>query len=357
MKIVLIIHSLKIGGMERVMSILANQLSLYSCATVYIVLIGRAPIIKFQLNERVKLVFPDFDFAENKRIFSIFKTSVFIRKTLRRIQPDTVLSFGEIWNNLVLISLLFTKHKVYISDRSQPNKDLGFVNNLLRRLLYPSASGFVAQTEYSALNAKHKNYSKRIITIPNPIKGRFYSDYNPQKRSILFVGRLLPTKNIDKLIQMFVEINDLNWKLIICGGEVKNGSLKFDLSKLVSDSHMEENVIFTGEVLDTKQFLNEASIFAFPSTSEGFPNALGEAIVHGIPSIAFDCIAGPSDIIEDGVNGFLVENGNYHEFKNKMRILMENSDLRKKFHLNCRMAEEKFAERTISDKYYKFILN
>lgn len=60
----------------------------------------------------------------------------FIRDTIKKINPDSVLSFGEMWNNLVLLSLKGTNFLVYISDRSQPNKNPGFLDNFFKEKLY-----------------------------------------------------------------------------------------------------------------------------------------------------------------------------------------------------------------------------
>jgi hypothetical protein len=85
----------------------------------------------------------------------------FLRKKVKNIDPDTILSFGEYWNNLVLLSLYGLKYPVYISDRSQPDKDLGRVQNRLRDLLYPKAAGFIAQTSKAKEICLNKRWNRK----------------------------------------------------------------------------------------------------------------------------------------------------------------------------------------------------
>ena len=84
------------------------------------------------------------------------------------IQPHSILSFGELWNNLVLISLIGLKYPVYISDRCKPDKSFGLFQHLLRKWLYPLASGMIAQTEkaneiYQKARERAKEAKKNAI--------------------------------------------------------------------------------------------------------------------------------------------------------------------------------------------------
>lgn len=91
------------------------------------------------------------------------------------------------------------------------------------------------------------------------------------------------------------------------------------------------------------------------STSEGFPNALGEAMAAGCACIAYDCVAGPSDIIDDGINGFLIPMGNEVLFQRKLKILMENHDLRVEFGAEAKNKMKQFRADKIADNYFEFI--
>src|SRR5699024_5164241 len=145
--ICLIIHSLCIGGMERVMAQLANNFTEREDTEVHLVLIGRKREIAYKISDRVIVHKPRFEFNNARRTFNTFRTILFLRSKVIEISPDTVLSFGEEWNNLALLSLFGTEYPVFIADRSQPGKNLGRLNNYLRRKLYPTAAGYIAQTK------------------------------------------------------------------------------------------------------------------------------------------------------------------------------------------------------------------
>ena len=135
-KICLIVHSLGIGGMERVMSMLATDFSKRDGIEVHLILIGKKRNIEYTIPDTVQIHLPPFAFDNKKRRYHTLKTALFLRRTVRTIDPQTILSFGEMWNNLVLLSLLGLKYPVYISDRSEPGKDLGKLHNVLRNYLY-----------------------------------------------------------------------------------------------------------------------------------------------------------------------------------------------------------------------------
>jgi GalNAc-alpha-(1->4)-GalNAc-alpha-(1->3)-diNAcBac-PP-undecaprenol alpha-1,4-N-acetyl-D-galactosaminyltransferase len=125
----------------------------------------------------------------------------FIRTNIQRIQPDCI-SFGEMWNKLVLMSLKGKKNKVYISNRSQPNKNLGRLHNILRDLLYPNASGFIAQTSQAATIVKNNNWNKNITIIRNPLRVLNLPEVEKEEM-VLTLGRLIPAKNVDNLQTYF----------------------------------------------------------------------------------------------------------------------------------------------------------
>lgn len=355
-KICLVIHSLGIGGMERVMSQLAESFSKRENTNVDIILIGKKREVVYSLPPSVNIHQPLFKFNVNRRTFDTLRTSWFLRKKVKEIDPDTVLSFGEYWNNLVLLSLLGLSNPVFISDRSEPGKDLGKIQNLLRDLLYPKAAGYIAQTEEAKEVCISKGWNNNIKVIGNPVRKILSNRQIKKENIVLSVGRLIKTKHFDQLIRMFVELNKPGWKLLIVGGDAKKLRLSKELDKMIQELGAVNSVFLEGEKKEIDTYYKKSKIFAFTSSSEGYPNVIGEALSAGLPVVSYDCVAGPSDMIKDGKNGYLVDLFDQVTFKEKLNLLMENKQLRENMGERASDIIEKRSPNQISNKFFSFIM-
>jgi glycosyltransferase involved in cell wall biosynthesis len=356
-KICLVIPSIQAGGMERVMSELAANFSLKKDADVHLILYGKNREIFYTLPSNITIHQPGFKFKNSIRIFSSIKTILFLRQTIKIINPISILSFGEYWNNFVMLSVLGLRIPIYLSDRSQPDKKLVFPHEFLRKVLYKRANGIIAQTSkakdiYHALH-KHNN----IKVIGNPIREIIVSkDHNILKENIVLnVGRLINTKHQDKLIEIFARINLPGWKLVIIGYDHLKQENMEKLKKLIKKLNIEDRVFLEGRIDCVEPYYLSSKIFAFTSSSEGFPNAIGEALSAGLPVVAYDCVAGPSDLIINNENGFLVKLHDDASFKEKLEQLMVDEDLRNKFSSNALQNIQTFNIRSIGDSFYNFI--
>lgn len=354
-KICLVIHSIGIGGMERVMHRLALNFSAKKGVKVHLVLIGKKREIVYSLPSSIRVHLPPFEFDESKRAASTLKTIWFLRKEVKEIDPDTVLSFGEYWNNLVLLALYGLPYPVFISDRSEPGKDLGKVQNFLRNMLYPKAGGYIAQTEEAKKVCLSEEWNNNIRVIGNPIR-RIQSNGQVERENIILtIGRLIKTKHFDQLIKMFVQINNPDWKLMIVGGDAKKQNLSKELNTLINRLGAERSIFLEGEQKDVDMYYRKSKIFAFTSSSEGFPNVIGEALTAGLPVVAYDCMAGPSDMIKDNKNGFLVPLFDQEAFKSRLKDLMSDEKKRKTFHQNAQKGIQEYNPDEIAKKFYSFI--
>jgi len=354
-KICLIIHSISIGGMERVMSQLAAHFSGKDQVKVDLILIGRKREVLFSLPSDITIHRPSFTFNNERRTLDTLRTMGFLRKKVKEIHPDTILSFGEYWNNLVLLSLYGLPFPVYISDRSEPGKDLGQIQNVMRNILYPKAAGYIAQTEAAKRVCLEKGWNENIRVIGNPIRDIQKNGRIEKENVILTVGRLIKTKHFDQLIRTFAEIGDSEWNLVIVGGDAKKLNLSKDLHDLIHELNIENNVFLEGEQNNIDEYYRKSKIFAFTSSSEGFPNVIGEALSAGLPVVAYDCIAGPSDLIKHGENGYLVPLFDRDEFRDKLKKLMNKPELREGFGKRAKKYIQEYKVGRIAEKYYEFI--
>lgn len=355
LKITCIIHSISLGGMERVMSLLINEFANHDNIEVSLLLIGKDRQVDFHIPESIKLYKPDFKFNPKQRTSATLKTINFTRKTIRQINPDTILCFGEIWNNLVLLALYGLSYPVFISDRMKPNNDLGKLHNLLRNKLYPKAAGFIAQTEKAGIMAKKNNWNTNIKVIGNPIPEVVDQPTVEKENIVLTVGRLIETKHIDQLIDIFQSCNKPDWKLVIVGGNANKLHLLEDYRALVKKRGLEDRVKLVGSQKNVEDYYHKSKIFAFTSSSEGFPNVVGEALSTGLPVVTYDCIAGPSDMIEHGKNGYLVPVFDRETFKEKLRYLMEHPQKRKQMGDFGRETIKKFSVKSTGKQVLNFI--
>lgn len=355
-KICLIIHSLGIGGMERVMSQLTTNFTKRANTQVDLILIGRGREVVYSVHPSVNIHRPAFQFDNSRRTLDTVRTILYLRKKVKEIDPDTILSFGEYWNNLVLLSLYGLSYPVFISDRSEPNKDLGRIQNFMRNLLYPKAAGYIAQTEEAKNVCLSKGWNNNIRVIGNPIREIQTNGRVEKENIVLTVGRLIKTKHFDQLIRMFTDIGNPDWKLVIVGGDAKKQNLSEELNQLVHELGAEDYIYLEGEQEDIDSYYRKSKIFAFTSSSEGFPNVIGEALSAGLPVVSYDCVAGPADMIEDGKNGFLIPEGDENAFKSKLSLLMQSGNLRKELNRNSRIKIKDYNIENISNKYYEFIL-
>lgn len=356
-KICLVIPSLQAGGMERVMSELAHFFCAKGKYDVHLVLYGITQELFYPIPENITLHKPIFVFNNSKRTYYTIKTLWFLRKTIQALKPDTVLSFGELWNNFVLLACIGLKSPIFVSDRCQPDKSLGALHDKLRNWLYPKATGVICQTQTAKEIYKKMFFHSNFIVIGNPIREIKPNRKIKKKNIVLSVGRLIKSKHHDELIRIFASINQLNWKLVIVGGDALKQQNKINLEALVQELKMKGKIELVGKRDNVDDFYNQAKIFAFTSSSEGFPNVIGEAMAAGLPTVAYDCVAGPSDLIEHEKTGFLIGLHDKARFKQALLKLMEDESLIQEQGRAAMLKTREFSVVNIAEQFEKTILN
>src|SRR5699024_5555008 len=263
-KICFVIPSLQSGGMERVMTELANYFSQLKGVDVHLILYGKKRTIFYLLPKSITIHRPKWSFDNNRRSYYSLKTMFWIRRKVKEINPSSILSFGEYWNSFVLLALLGTTFPVYVSDRCRPDKNLGRLHEQLRSWLYPKAAGVIAQTEKAEQVYKQMGLNKNIRVIGNPIRQIGYENNSTplvRENIIRTVGRLIDTKHHDQLLKIFKRVKTNGWKLIIVGGNALKQDGMGHLQKLIAELDMEESVKLTGTVKDVERYYFGSNIF------------------------------------------------------------------------------------------------
>lgn len=357
-RIILGVHSLQAGGTERVVSLLAQQFALRKDLEVHVLMYGRSPKLFYDLPNTVSVHCPGFEFDAHSRLIGLCRSMRFVRTTIKELQPEFVLNFGEYWNNLILLATLGLGVPVIVADRSSPTKPLAGPHENLRKLLYRRAAAVVVQTEEAAgiLRTKLGQYTP-IHVLPNPLFTMPPIATFARALEVLFVGRLIPSKHVDRLIRAFAVARAAGWRLVIVGGDAQGFSEMKTLRELVGRLGLESCVDLVGTQKDVARFFSRAAVFAFPSSSEGFPNALAEALSFGLPGVAYDCSAGPADLIRDGENGFLVPVFDDGAFAARLSLLMKDAALRERMSAAAVQSVQGLEKSRIADQVLDFCLN
>lgn len=327
------------GGAERIATWLANT---WSCAgkSVNMIALGMGEAEPFfHLAPEVKLRSiwsgrSGRNLLESSAI--CLSQLVKLRKALRDAKPNCVISFLDKSNIITLLASLGLKNTVIVSERTDPHgRRLPHRWELLRRLTYPWADSLVVQSEH-ALSFFPARVRSRARVIPNPVllpngEQGFLGKVNPAKphRILLGLGSLRDVKGFDRLIEAFsrVAAQHPEWNLDIYG----EGPCRPELERQVSRLGLVGRVHLPGVTRDPYARLCEAELFALSSKTEGFPNALAEAMACGLPVISFDCNSGPGELIRDGVDGLLVPEGDVGGLAKQIDRLMGDPAERARF--------------------------
>ena len=170
--------------------------------------------------------------------------------------------------------------------------------------------------------------------------------------ALSLLGRLVREKRYDRLLEIMSKLKDSDWKLLIVG----DGYQRNMVEMMIDDLDLYDRVILAGEQKEVDRYFSESSIYVLTSDIEGFPNALCEAMAHGLACISYDCVAGPGDIIQDGVNGILVEEDDSERFVRELDLLIADPKLRVRLGREAEKIRSELQVNRIFEQYLDFIL-
>lgn len=197
-------------------------------------------------------------------------------------------------------------------------------------------------------NADAKNWQKHfenVVVIPNPLS--YYpdvvDDVPKDNGRIIFVGRFNHEKRIDRLIDAFYMIADKypDWHVDIFG----EGNEKQNLLDQIASLNLKGRVIIHEPTKAIYDEYKRSEMLALCSEHEAYSLVLVEAMSCGIPCVSFDCPVGPGEIINDGVTGCLVKNGDVSDLASKMEWLIVHDAERREMGIKAR---ESAAKRRLS---------
>ena len=319
------IPDMNCGGAQCVVSEFANELAARG-HELSILQIFRTGEPFYALDGHIRHLQPDTAYPKDAR--GLLLTMRWLRRTARQLRPDAVLAFHHRYNPFVMCSLLGTGIRIYVSDRCAPyaKPSPPAWNAKLAHLLYPRAAGVIAQTRLSA--EEKSRYNRNVRIIPNPLRRVEVPGGIVREHLVVNVGRMDSGKGQEELLRAFSRLRDpRDWRLMLVG----DGPQRERLEALTDELRLGERVRFTGARKDVDALLARSSIFAFASLSEGYPNALLEAMASGLCCISFDCVAGPSDIIAHERSGVLVPGGDIDAYARELQCLIDDESLRERY--------------------------
>lgn len=168
-----------------------------------------------------------------------------------------------------------------------------------------------------------------IVHIPNPVTILVDAPSARAGNVVLAAGRLVPQKGFDRLLDAWALIAaDVGgWRLRVVGSGPEENALRTQSVRL----GVTETVEFVPSTPDMSGVYRDASIYAMSSRFEGLPLVLIEAKSFGLPIVSFDCACGPSDIVRDGVDGLLVQDGDVAALAAALRGLILDKERRDAF--------------------------
>ncbi len=330
MKLLFVISHLHFGGAARVISVLASGLSYLDKYKVAI--LSHTNGTSFHLSS---LVGHDYLYhtSEIKRsLFNrVLRHLVYIPKlfiALNRHNPDVVIVSlrGMNWRLILLCRALAIR--VIATEHTNHKAETGLFSWIERRLVYTLADDVVVLSDFDY--KFYNSFLSSVHIIPNPLPFTPISNREDRQYRILLAGDLdrWYIKGFDLILSVYSSlISEFpEWRLAIAGGG-SNG-LAY-LTNLASKLSITDRVDFLGHSNRVDLEMQASEIFIMSSRYEGFSMVLIEAMSQGCACISFDCIAGPSEILEGGSCGLLVPNGDLLSMTNSLRLLMHSPLLRR----------------------------
>ena len=327
-KIAFYIGSLNKGGAERVFVNLADYFTKQGYR-VYMVTQYRKED-EYDLPGGVERILSDLTPEETteNRIINFWRRMKKLRGIWKRTEVDLVLSCAGKNNFMTIVTTAFTKTLPVVSVVAEAKEEYpGKLMRFLANLLFPHAAGVILQTE-RAKEFFSKRVAKTAVILPNSLNPDFIKARYRGKREkqIVSVGRLDANKNHEMVIRAFAKVAERypEYTLTIYG----DGELRSMLEELVAALELSGKVFLPGVVSDIALRIEKASLFLHTSYSEGMSNALIEALALGLPVIATDVPSGGTvELIEHGVNGFVIPPGDQKALEEAMEKLLSDPEL------------------------------
>ncbi|MBQ8657127.1 MAG: glycosyltransferase family 4 protein [Prevotella sp.] len=337
------------GGVERVLTLKANYFAEHFGYDVTIVLTeGKDKPLFYPLSDQVKIVNLDINFEKLWTCSFVRKVFVYLKKQrifkkrltalLMTLRPDITISLlrREI-NFLSNINdgsrKLGELHVNRANYRNFEAGDTNFIKNLFAKYWMKSLVSRLKRLDRFVVLTEEDKQAwaelSNVCVIPDPLS------FMPRQKSLLTekrviaVGRYVYQKGFDLLLQAWAKIEKQHpdWNLAIYGDGNRTSYEQLIKTLGIDTTRCHLN----GRTQNIELEYQKSSLFVFSSRFEGFGMVLVEAMACGLPVVSFACPCGPKDIVRNGEDGFLIENGNVEALAEAMSNMMSDREMRVTF--------------------------
>lgn len=343
-----------VSGCQKVTISLANELC--EKYDVSVVSFCKMPDkIDYFIDDRIKKYTYDMptDLRIRKSLSLIFK----IKKFLTENKIDVLFVVGLLPAPVITILRPFLKLKVVFCEHeniSGRDRKTVFFKKLACRmsdkvvvLTKQTLEDYIEKTNISKDKITHiYNYVDDELLQKNMV-----CDINSKK--IISVGRLSEEKGFDIAIDVASKVfkKHPDWQWNIYG----DGPDREKLNNKIKNMNLENNFFLKGYASNVTEKYKEHSIYVLTSHREGFALVLVEAKASALPIVSFDCSSGPSEIVRDGIDGYLISCYNKDYMSERICNLIENLELRQKFSDNAKGNIENFSKQKILEQWINLI--
>jgi glycosyltransferase involved in cell wall biosynthesis len=322
MRTLLFIDSLTAGGAQRQLTGLARLLKSEG-HQVTIATYFDVPFYEDFLNQN-GIGYECIKNADNKLL-----RLYYVVKYFKKYRPELVISYLDTPNILaIIVRFLGGRYKLIVSERNTTQQLT--IREKIKFFLFRFADTIVpnSYTQARFIKTHYPRLSPKIETITNFVDTGFFkpSDINSSDETlkILMVGRIAPQKNVKKFIHAINEVIESGAKIRVdwYGNGYKNDGMSDEYSlyyieciELIKANKIENHFVFHQPVKDVRSVYQASDLFCLPSVFEGFPNVICEAMACGKPILASN-ICDNSNLVSDGINGFLFDPESIEEMKN-----------------------------------------
>jgi len=346
------------GGVERVLTLKANYFAEHFGYDITIILTdGKGKPFAYPLSDKIKVIHLDINFEElwtcsfQKKIWVYLKKQRIYKRRLTeelmRIRPDITVSLLRREINFIngikdgskKIGELHVNRANY---RNFEANDTNVIKRIFERFWMKNLVSHLKRLDRFVVLTHEDGASwselPKVEVIPDPLSFSPQVQSSLSSKRIIAAGRYVYQKGFDLLLHAWASVEKRcpDWELVIFGAGDRTPYERLSSELLL------QRCSLNGPTADIeKEYLN-SSLFAFSSRFEGFGMVLIEAMACGLPVVSFACPCGPKDIITDGIDGILVENGKVSQLAEKIIYMIEHPEERTRMGANAVRKSERY---------------